>query len=263
MEFIKRDGKRFNVRTITEIAILAMLNERPMYGTEMVDEISKKSNGGVQMNLSTLYSALKKMDQKQLIRSYYKELAVGGRCRVYNITGEGRDFYNDNLIEIDYALIAKKKNEDGKVYGTLEEAFEIPLSKVPITKPKENEPEQILFNIPLEKEETNETNQTNDKQESPAEGVDDADNSPKLEPYIMSADNIIISKGKKANNNQMAIAISGTRSPDIFPLQKLNLVNIKHIDSDSNFLLVNKLRYFSGGISAIILAMLGLFFYFF
>jgi len=95
---------------MTEIIILSLLDKRPMYGAEMVEEIKKISGNTVIMSLPTLYSSLHRMAGKKWVNSYQKQSTIGGRCRVYNITKHGREYLSKNPIQIDYNTIINNDN---------------------------------------------------------------------------------------------------------------------------------------------------------
>ena len=99
-----------NGKNITEILILNLLDTRPMYGAEMVEEIKKISGNTVIMSLPSLYSSLHRMSNKRLVNSYQKQSTIGGRCRVYNITKYGREYLEDHPLEINYNITNNTAN---------------------------------------------------------------------------------------------------------------------------------------------------------
>jgi DNA-binding PadR family transcriptional regulator len=86
-------------------AILALVNERPMYGYEMVKLVDARTGGKLQWRQGTLYPALHKLESDGLITSQWKpaggkpaagkpagaKSAGGERTRkYYSITRSGR-----------------------------------------------------------------------------------------------------------------------------------------------------------------------------
>ncbi|MCQ2382340.1 MAG: PadR family transcriptional regulator, partial [Clostridia bacterium] len=129
---------------MTEITILNLLNTRPMYGAEMIEEIKRLSGNTVIMSLPTLYSSLHRMANKEYVRSYQKESTIGGRCRVYNITKYGREYLAKNPIKIDYQQIVDHSTTTNKTFTSLKDAFSLPLNKKPPVQQKISEDTPVL-----------------------------------------------------------------------------------------------------------------------
>lgn len=73
-----------------DILILSELSHHDKYGFEITQEIKKKSNDTYTMSEGTLYSALKRLEQKGYLESYWgDEEGLGGRRKYYHITQEG------------------------------------------------------------------------------------------------------------------------------------------------------------------------------
>ena len=69
--------------------ILSCLEEKDMYGLELIDEIKKRS--GVEIKLPSLYSNLNRMKELKYISSYLKESSKGPKCSYSSITEAGRN----------------------------------------------------------------------------------------------------------------------------------------------------------------------------
>lgn len=219
-------------KSITEIQILNLLNLRPMYGAEMIEEIKRLSGNTVVMSLPTLYSALHKLATKKLVNSYWQEAEIGGRRHVYNITQAGRDYHAKNKIEINYDLLKQSQPTDTpKTFATLEEAFSLPLQNQ-TTIPELPEDKRVL------------------KVEQP-EAV-----TPKsqITPYLLPTDKITTTDAVK--HKQMSISLTGTvGSPDLRPLLKLNQVTV-----GNNFVTINRLRMVACVINILIFGLLNFIF---
>jgi DNA-binding PadR family transcriptional regulator len=74
-------GRRGDVR----VAVLALLNERPMHGYEMMQELSERTQGIWRPSPGSLYPALQLLEDQGFVRSQ----SVDGR-RVFTLTDEGR-----------------------------------------------------------------------------------------------------------------------------------------------------------------------------
>ena len=216
---------------MTEITILNLLDKRPMYGAEMVEEIKKLSGNTVIMSLPTLYSSLHRMATKKLVNSYQKQSTIGGRCRVYNITKFGREYLSKNPININYNTIANDIAEQmainatpaNKTFETLEDAFSLPLSKNPL-------PEEIV-------EEKRVLTITPPPEPAPAQTAKTTrKNSPQISPYISLNEKITTTP--EPEYKQILIGLSGTvGGNDLRPLVKLNDVKV-----GNDYVVINRLR---------------------
>ena len=78
------------------VAVLKMLERGEMYGYELVEALSRSSNGVLAMGQSTLYPLLYNLEAKGLVRSKWKSGAAsdanpGARDRkYYSLTDRGR-----------------------------------------------------------------------------------------------------------------------------------------------------------------------------
>ncbi|WOO35355.1 PadR family transcriptional regulator [Anaerocolumna sp. AGMB13020] len=83
------------IRGHTEPIILAHLLERDSYGYQINKEIMEKTNNLFELKEATLYTAFRRLEQAQLITSYWGDQEVGARRRYYSITDKGRQAYQD------------------------------------------------------------------------------------------------------------------------------------------------------------------------
>ncbi|WP_164670490.1 PadR family transcriptional regulator [Virgibacillus doumboii] len=81
-----------------DILLLNLLAGKDMYGYEMVKVLKEKSDQLYNMGEGTLYPALKRMEKKKWLSSYWTETA-NGRRKYYQITDEGT------------AILEKKRRE--------------------------------------------------------------------------------------------------------------------------------------------------------
>ena len=87
------------IRGHTETIILAQLMQRDSYGYEINKTIHEKTGGRYELKEATLYSAFHRMENAQLIRSYWGDENSGARRRYYVITELGREMYQQNLAD--------------------------------------------------------------------------------------------------------------------------------------------------------------------
>ena len=74
-----------NIETI----ILSALYENDKYGYELAKEIKKKTSNKYEVKQPTLYAYLRRLQEDDLIVSYWGESSNGGRRRYYKITEKG------------------------------------------------------------------------------------------------------------------------------------------------------------------------------
>jgi DNA-binding PadR family transcriptional regulator len=83
------------IRGHTETIILAHLIEHDSYGYQINKDIMEKTDNLYELKEATLYSAFRRLEQAQLIVSYWGNEEVGARRRYYAITEKGREAYGE------------------------------------------------------------------------------------------------------------------------------------------------------------------------
>jgi DNA-binding PadR family transcriptional regulator len=91
------------IRGHTEPIILAHLLENDSYGYQINKEIMEKTNNLYELKEATLYTAFRRLEQAQLITSYWGDQEVGARRRYYAITDKGREVYGEYKKDWDNA----------------------------------------------------------------------------------------------------------------------------------------------------------------
>ena len=71
------------------LLLLKLLEEKDMYGYEMIDTLRKRSNNVFELKAGTLYPLLHGMEKKQLLKSYEEEY-LGKTRKYYSLTKEGK-----------------------------------------------------------------------------------------------------------------------------------------------------------------------------
>ena len=69
--------------------LLRLLEEKDMYGYEMIDTLRKKSCNVFELKAGTLYPLLHGLEEQGLLKAYEQEYA-GKTRKYYSITKEGR-----------------------------------------------------------------------------------------------------------------------------------------------------------------------------
>ena len=87
----------------TTILILRLLEEKDLYGYEMIDTLRKRSKDVFELKAGTLYPLLHSLESKGLLTSYESE--AGGKIRkYYQITNSGHRLF-------------KQKKEEWQIYA--------------------------------------------------------------------------------------------------------------------------------------------------
>ena len=70
--------------------VMKLLEEKDMYGYEMIETLREKSENVFELKAGTLYPLLHTLEEKGLVTAYEREAAAGKPRRYYHLTKEGR-----------------------------------------------------------------------------------------------------------------------------------------------------------------------------
>jgi len=70
---------------ILEMCILSVIQEKDMYGFEVIDTLSK----AIDVNENTVYPILRRLTTQKLFTTYEKQTNIGAPRKYYQITDEG------------------------------------------------------------------------------------------------------------------------------------------------------------------------------
>ena len=87
------------IRGHTETIILAQLLKKDSYGYEINKSIQQTTHGEYELKEATLYSAFRRLENAEMIESYWGDETTGARRRYYSITRLGRAMYEQNKEE--------------------------------------------------------------------------------------------------------------------------------------------------------------------
>jgi len=73
----------------TDVLILSLLDGRPMYGYELMEELDRSSSGVIRVTEGTLYPALHRLAREGLVRGRWQKLPSGKERKVYGLTSKG------------------------------------------------------------------------------------------------------------------------------------------------------------------------------
>ena len=99
-----------NIETI----ILCSLYNGNKYGYEIAKEIKERTNNRYEIKQPTLYSYLKRLEEDDLIVSYWGENSNGGRRRYYALTKTGRTNCEQFISEWQYQRSVLSELVDGR-----------------------------------------------------------------------------------------------------------------------------------------------------
>lgn len=71
-------------------AVLQLLSRGEMYGYELVEALSKRTEGVLSMGQSTLYPMLYNLEAKGLVEAEWRESESGRERKYYHLTGKGK-----------------------------------------------------------------------------------------------------------------------------------------------------------------------------
>lgn len=103
-----------NIETI----ILCSLYNNDKYGYEIAKEIKERTSNKYEIKQPTLYSYLKRLEEDDLIVSYWGENSNGGRRRYYKLTKTGKANCEQFISEWQYQRSVLSDLVDGTVEGT-------------------------------------------------------------------------------------------------------------------------------------------------
>ncbi len=87
------------IRGHIDTIILKILFSGDKYGYEICKEVEERSNGTYELKQPTLYSCLKRLEDKGFISSYWEDSDIGGKRHYYKLTDSGKEEYNKNQQE--------------------------------------------------------------------------------------------------------------------------------------------------------------------
>lgn len=108
------------VKGSTSLLLLQLLEERDMYGYELVKELEKRSDNGFSVKEGTLYPALHKLEKQEYIECYWQEQEKGPARKYYRITQAGSEMLLEKTREWNDFVSVMNKVMGRKKHGTAE-----------------------------------------------------------------------------------------------------------------------------------------------
>lgn len=85
------------IRGHLETIILKLIIEQDRYGYDIASCIKERTSGQFALKEATLYSALNRLENKQIIESYVGKKTHGKKRRYYKITTLGKAYYYEKI----------------------------------------------------------------------------------------------------------------------------------------------------------------------
>ena len=109
-------SKKHKMKKFLEVCLLLLLFDTTDYGYGLIEKLADYGFAEEELNVSTLYRNLRKMEEKNLVLSRWEKGVGGPKKRVYEITSEGKE-YLDQWIQI----LEMRKKRIQKVISAYEE----------------------------------------------------------------------------------------------------------------------------------------------
>jgi len=77
-------------KSSSEVLILSLLAEKPMYGYQIAKELKRRSKGYFAFKEGTLYPTLHRMERDGLLTGQWQVVEKGPSRKYYHLTDEGR-----------------------------------------------------------------------------------------------------------------------------------------------------------------------------
>lgn len=87
------------VRSSTDLVILSLLWDRPMYGYEILVTLADRGNGEFQFKQGTLYPLLYRLEREGWIRARWETPPTGKKRKVYSLTAAGKKEHRSRTKE--------------------------------------------------------------------------------------------------------------------------------------------------------------------
>jgi PadR family transcriptional regulator, regulatory protein PadR len=91
------------LRGHTDTIILGLLADGDKYGYEITKLVHEKSDRAYELKEATMYSSLKRLENDGRLTAYWGDETQGGRRKYYSLTSRGRELYEANKRNWDYA----------------------------------------------------------------------------------------------------------------------------------------------------------------
>ena len=77
-------------RGSAELAVLALLEDRALYGFEIAKQIEERTGGCLRFTMASLYPMLYELEKRGLVKAQWEANPAGRDRRYYSLTTKGR-----------------------------------------------------------------------------------------------------------------------------------------------------------------------------
>jgi DNA-binding PadR family transcriptional regulator len=77
-------------RGSAELAVLALLNEEPLYGFEIAKRIEERTGGALRFTMASLYPMLYDLERRGCVKARWENNPAGRDRRYYSLTPAGK-----------------------------------------------------------------------------------------------------------------------------------------------------------------------------
>lgn len=101
----------------TTTLILKLLEEKDMYGYQMIETLAEKSDDTFELKAGTLYPILHSLENNQFVESYEQEADSGRMRKYYHLTSKGKKLLQEKHQEwLSYSSVINKILNGGLSY---------------------------------------------------------------------------------------------------------------------------------------------------
>lgn len=93
----------------TSLLVLSLIEQKDMYGYQIIKELKRKSENVFELKEGSLYPVLHALENEKLITSYIEETDSARKRRYYRITDKGRKDLADKKQEFFTFTTAARK----------------------------------------------------------------------------------------------------------------------------------------------------------
>jgi PadR family transcriptional regulator PadR len=104
----------------TTTLILKLLEEKDMYGYQMIETLAQKSDDTFNLKAGTLYPILHNLENNGIVESYEEEADNGRTRKYYHLTSKGKKLLQEKHQEwITYSSAVNRILNGGVSYATV------------------------------------------------------------------------------------------------------------------------------------------------
>lgn len=92
----------YRLGRLIEVSLLALLKEEDAYGYKLMDKLIYYNLIEEDTNIGIIYRALRNLEKKELVKSYWEESNQGPKKRIYSITTKGLEVLKERLDLLKY-----------------------------------------------------------------------------------------------------------------------------------------------------------------